>query len=156
MLEVIQEFYVFSGLKINMRKSEALPMGATLENQCSDLDVKVVRQIRILGVVLQSVNTPYSIYYDNFQPVISKMRVVLDSWVNRDLSLKGKVTIINTFVISLLGFLITNMYTPPKVMAEVKAIIVNYLWANKRSKVAYRIIIQKVSRGGLNLCDIHA
>lgn len=155
-ISVTQGFQRFSGLRINMRKSEVLPLGTTRQRECTLLNVKVVQRIRILGVCLRSVNTPSGLYYDNFQPCIEKMKTIVSSWINRDLSLKGKVTVINTLIVSLLGFLTTNIFTPPRVVSEVKALVVNYLWSYKKSKVAYTTMIQKVKRGGLNLCDVQA
>lgn len=153
-LDVVRNFKRFSGLQINLNKTEALPLGTTREQECELLNVRVVRRIRILGVYFRTVNTPSGLYYDNHQPCIEKMRTIVASWINRDLSLKGKVTVINTLIVSLLGFLINNIFTPPRVISEVKSLIVNYLWAYKKSKVAYSTVIQKVKRGGLNLCDI--
>lgn len=82
------------------------------------------------------------------------MKSICAAWGNRMLSLKGRVTVFNSLPISLIHYVCANTFTPKRVLSEVKKIACDFLWAGKRNKVAYNIVIQQVKLGGLHLMDL--
>lgn len=76
------------------------------------------------------------------------------SWTHRNLSLKGRVTVLNSLIVSLLQYMCSVTFTPKKVIDEAKRIAVDFLWDGRRSKVAYSTIIQATEAGGLKLADL--
>lgn len=95
-------------------------------------------------------------YTWNFSPQLTKMHACCKSWANRALSLKGKVTVLNTLVLSLLQYIVANSLTPPRVLAEVKKLTCSFLWSGKNNKVAYSTIIQSINDGGLRVMDLES
>lgn len=93
-------------------------------------------------------------YRLNFETQINKIRSTCSSWLNRNLPLKGKVTIINALLISLLQYQCTNSFVPHRVIKEYKAIATDFLWSGKKPKIAYNNIIQDIPLGGLKLADL--
>lgn len=79
------------------------------------------------------------------------MKNTCNAWGNRILSYKGKVTVFNVLVASLLQYVVTNSLTP-----EVKKVACDFLWSGKRSKIAYDTVIQDTEHGGLRLTDMEA
>lgn len=77
-----------------------------------------------------------------------------DTWLNRKLSLKGKITLINNRMVSILHYPCACSFTPVRVLAEVKKVITQFLWDGKRPKVAYNLMIQPIDLGGLRLVDL--
>lgn len=76
--------------------------------------------------------------------------------MHRSLSIKGKVTIANSLVISLFQYPCSYIHTPPEVFKELKSIFTKFLWNNKKPKVAYSTLILPVADGGLNLFDLES
>ena len=81
------------------------------------------------------------------------MKNLLATWKCRKLSIKGKVTIINTLAVSPLIYLANVIYVPPQVITEIKEIIVDFLWDGKPPKIAYNVLIQNIKKGGVKLID---
>lgn len=70
------------------------------------------------------------------------------------LSLKGKVTVIQSLLASLLQYPSSCTNTPIRVLSEFKKIMLEFLWSAKRSKIAYAVMIQDIDHGGLGLPDL--
>lgn len=79
---------------------------------------------------------------------------VCSSWVDRSLSIKGRVTIFNTLITSLIQYILTNTITPQMGVAEVRKIATSFIWAGKKAKIAYSTLIQPISNGGLKVMDL--
>lgn len=54
----------------------------------------------------------------------------------------------------ILQYRISCAYTPTRVLIEVKKVITSFLWDNRPSKIAYHLVIQDISAGGLKLVDL--
>lgn len=150
----LDEFAVWSGLRINWSKSEAMYQGGEPPPHPDPNWIKIVSRARILGVILRSHNTVHTRYYDNFKPILDKMQAIFRQWKNRNLSLKGKIVVFNSLVVSLLSYMTSVIYNPPRVIKEVKAMVRAYVWSGKRPKIAYDTLIQKIELGGLRLADL--
>lgn len=118
--------------------------------------IRLVEKIQVLGVTLRAHNNTHTRYYDNFKGILDKMRVILGQWKNRNLSIKGKTVVVNSLIISLLSYMSSVVYTPPRVIRETKSMICNYIWSDRRSKISYNTLIQKTEFGGLKLTDLDA
>lgn len=147
-------FSTYSGLFINPAKSKILPLQDQGEEQNTIAGIQLTTMVKILGVCHARRRTMDQHYEWNFLPALNKMRSVCAAWGNRMLSLKGRVTIFNSLLISLIQYLCANTITPKRVFSEVKRIACDFLWAGKNNKVAYNIIIQQVKYGGLHLMDL--
>jgi hypothetical protein len=91
---------------------------------------------------------------ENFKEKICKIENLAKQWCLRNLTLKGKVTVVNTLFISQLLYLGSCMYTPKWVLARYKEIVTKFIWNNKPPKVKYTTMIKQVEDGGLNLHDL--
>lgn len=82
------------------------------------------------------------------------MKAVCNAWRHRQLDIKSRITIVNTLVLSMVGFLISVLPTPSRAKKEIKDMTCEFIWKEKRSKIAYQKLIQKIANGGLKLCSI--
>lgn len=156
-LRSIETFSKYSGLKLNMKKSKAMALGCGYteeEPPFTAADLESVSKVHILGMWFSRNRSLEDHYNWNFSTQIAKMAAACKSWSNRTLSLKGKVTVYNTLVLSLLQYIIANSITPPRVLAEVKRMACSFLWSGKTNKIAYATVIQSVKEGGLRLMDL--
>lgn len=155
-LDIIQKFSKFSGLKINPDKSAIMSVGRPTGLPDSVRGISFKERAKILGVWFARDRTDEDHYSWNFSPQLSWMRQICGSWSNRLLSIKGRVTVFNSLVISLIQYIAMNTFTPTKVNAEVRKIASSFIWAGKRSKLAYSTIIQSIPEGGLRVMDLES
>lgn len=154
LLDLINQFSKWSGLKINTFKSHLLLLGHHLHPPLSFMGIRVVSEVKILGMHFSNNMTEDRHYELNFEPQIKKIQSICSSWSNRNLSLKGKITVINSLLISLLQYQCSSSFVPSRVLKEYKNIATSFLWSGKKSKIAYNNLIQDIPSGGLKLADL--
>lgn len=116
-----------------------------------------MHQIKILGVWILQNNWIQGNLAWNFNTILDMIKKTCDSWCHRTLSLKGKVTVINALLISLLQYPCSSIYIPPQVYKEYRKIVSRFIWNSKIAKIAYNTLILPISwfyRGGLNPMDL--
>lgn len=154
----IQLFGRYSGLSINPEKSVVLPLGHPVGDplDLGTIKLQQVQKVKILGIWFSYDRSIRQHWEWNFLPQISRMKTVCSSWSNRRLSIKGKITVFNSLVFSLLQYPSLSTITPPpqEAIREVQKIATQFIWDNKRSKVAYNTMIQTIPRGGLQVMDL--
>ena len=157
-LRELDKFSSFSGLVINPQKTAILRIGPHKDD--SDAKFYTLKRlfwspglIRILGIDI----TPdrNSLIECNYEQLLKKVEAILDRWVNRQLMLIGKITVINTLVNSLFTYKFLCIITPPSsFFVKYKAIITKFLWNGQPLKIAYKKLIQDHSKLGLKLIDL--
>lgn len=90
----------------------------------------------------------------NFQQKLNKIRDICGMWLHRSLSLKGKIVLINSLLISTLQYPCSCTFTPACVITEFKKICTDFIWNARRSKIAYSLLIRDIAEGGLKLPDL--
>ena len=80
---------------------------------------------------------------------IKKIRNCIRIWKTRDLTLKGKILIIKTFLISQLGFELETKRIPINILRSIDTIILNFLWDEKQPLVNRKTMYLKPEDGGL-------
>lgn len=154
LLEFLQTFSEWSGLKINRSKSSILPAGSLQDMDPTFRNIPVVSETKILGLWFMKEDSLQNRYLKNFKPQLQMIRRTCKSWLYRDLSLKGKVTVVNSLLISLLQFPSSVTFTPPQVYDEYRRLITNFIWNGRKPKVAYNTLTLPISQGGLGLMDL--
>ena len=152
LLEVFAKFKIYSGLSINIEKTKAKSLGPHRpeSNSMHDLDWSE-DHVTTLGVTLSGREEDH--YILNFKKRLKNMEQLLNSWKCRRLSLKGKVTVINTLALAPLLYVASVVHVPQQVSKEVKSLVQNFLWEGKPAKIAYDTLTLPIQAGGLNLID---
>ena len=107
--------------------------------------------VNTLGIVLSGNETDH--YILNYKQRQKYVKNLLSSWKCRYLSLKWKMTVINSLAISSLLYLVSVIHVPCWVIQEVKHITTDFIWNGKPPKIAYNVKIQNIKNGGLKLVD---
>ena len=98
-IELLDEFAICSGLKLNKTKTEIFYLGNT--NHRPNVDVndtyKVSTSFKLLGIHFGVDQNNIS---QNLEERYKCFKTILNIWSQRDLSIKGKITIIKSFTIS--------------------------------------------------------
>ncbi|CAG2228375.1 unnamed protein product [Mytilus edulis] len=162
--EVFKVFDLYSratGAKINRQKSEILCVGkgdlSPVEKQEYGLQV-CDNNVQLLGVY---VGKNRNICDDlNWKEKISKLKSLLNIWLQRQLTLQGRVVVVNTLMMSRFWYTLFVSSIPEWAYNEIKILCVNFVWNKRSHLVNYNVIINPKCNGGLQLvdmkCKIHA
>ena len=93
----------------------------------------------------------------NYLPVIEKMQGVLQNWSKRNLTLMGRVLIVNTLCESLFVYkLAVTADLSNRLIKIIEQIICDYLWSNPRAHISKRTLQKSKGSSGLRLFDVSA
>lgn len=134
---VLAELELFQkqvGLSINLSKSYIYKIGLA-KNTSKILfiyGIPIEESVKVLGIDIASKNEIEKL---NVDPLIQKMQCVADMWKTRDLSLVGKVLVINTLLMSLLVYRLSVLPLLSKVYIDrINKIWSSFLWNAKSRK----------------------
>ena len=138
-----------------MKRLPFIRIGSLRHSNAQMYDIDQVKwsneDITVLGVTVAH----QDLVYKNYTDVVNKIKPILDSWVNRGLSLLEKVHVVNTMISSLFVHKMMVLPTIPKnVVKNVDNMIRNFIWNGKKSKIAYKTLQNPKTEGGLNLVDL--
>lgn len=154
LLATLETYEKWSGLKINKSKTQVLSPGRERDGLSMIHGMPIVSKAKILGIWLDIDVSEEALYQNNYKPIMDKIRNVCGAWSQRGLSIKGKITVANSLLVSLLQYPSSIIYTPERVFREYKQTISAFLWNDRRPKISYESIIQPVDSGGLKLIDL--
>ena len=159
-LKSIQEFYLFSSLKINTIKSEAGWIGSSkLDAQPTNDDgIKWINLnesgINILGISFSYNDTFFR--EQNLDRIFESFKTVLNIWKMRSLTLFGKSTIIKSLALPKLLYVCSKIFVPDHFISKVKNVITDFIWNGKKPKIKYDTLIGNCDNGGINLPDFES
>ena len=137
---------------MNKSKTEGLWLGTKKHSNFKPLGIKWESVIKILGI---------HISYDkllteqkNFNEKIAKIKIKLNLWKQRNLSIYGKILILKTFALSQILFLSTVLHVPDHIVKEIETLSYKFLWNGKQHKVKRKVVIQDFERGGCRMIDL--
>ena len=107
--------------------------------------------ITVLGVDV--LNDPAAMER-NFEKVLIKAKRIMNSWLNRGLSLLGKVKVVNTLIASLYVYKLTVLPISVDQLNILEDEISKFIWNGRRAKIPLKTLQKSVKCGGLNLVDI--
>ena len=84
------------------------------------------------------------------------MENLLNVWKSRNLSLKGKITILKTLILPQIQFLFSMLYIPEIILEKIDSLMLKFLWNNKPPKIRKNVIIAPIVQGGLGMVDVHS
>ena len=151
-LEIVENFGNMAGLKLNRRKTKAIWLGRWEKNKSNPLQLKWLHSpVKILGIYVS---------YDengnkqrNFNLKLQKLQTNLDMWRARDLTLFGRVLIINSLGLSQLVYSASNLTVPQETTPIIKTKLFNFLWKSKRDKIKRAGLYQDRGKGGICMTD---
>ena len=145
-----------SGFQLSYEKTTLYRIGS-LKYSCARLynldEVKWSNEdINVLGVTISH----QDIVEKNYSMLVNKTKQVLNSWSNRNLSLLGKVQVVNTMVASQMVYkMMVLPMMPRNIIKNIENLIRSYIWSGKKSKISFSILQNPKREGGLNLVNLH-
>ena len=137
-IKTFKKFEACSGLKINLNKTEIIPIGKVKQKNIQL--PSEIEQIKIKNGPFKALGIWFSdnqLQSEELNLVerLKKMQTLINIWKQRNLSLKGKVTIIRSLILPQIQFLFNMLYIPKKTLDTIDKMLFLYLWNNKPAKV---------------------
>ena len=152
-IDIVEEFEKISGVHLNRNKTKAMWLG----NTCPRDTIKNISWcdtfVKSLGIYFCK-NKILSLELNWSQERFEKIQQILSSWKQRNLSLKGKIIILKTLVISRLIYTAQVLSCPKGWIKKYETMFYTFLWGNS-VKVKKRNLINPVQNGGLNMIDTY-
>ena len=152
-LNIVNNFGVISGLKLNVKKTKAIWLGKWSQNKTTPLQLQWVNKpVKILGLYFSYDDNKNKHF--NFDLKVKKLQRKLDLWKARNLTLFGKALIIKSLGLSQIVYAASNLNTPTEVQFTIKSKLFSFLWNKKKDKIKRESIYQDYDRGGIRMADI--
>ena len=89
----------------------------------------------------------------NFNLISDKTKKKLYQWLQRDLSLKGRVLLTKAEGLSRLAYAAIPLFVNKKLCNSIDKLLFNFIWKNKTHYVKKSVIMNTFEHGGLNFLD---
>jgi hypothetical protein len=150
--ELIKEFKIFgqvSGSKINEQKTEILKIGNPETINHSHIHQLVNDKVKVLGIWLGKNHKNA-----NWLQMQNKVKIQLEKWRDRRLSLKHKVLIINTYILSKVLYVARIVPPSAKHIQIINRYIYTMFWGGNFEYLQRKSLIQPFCNGGQQVPDI--
>ena len=157
LIDVIDRFSCFSGYKINLAKSEAMPLGtlSTIPTTVPSFPFKwSPNGFVYLGIFI----TPSfdQLYKANFAPLFCKIKQDLERWMSLPVSWLGRIALVK---MNVLPRLLNPVQMIPvlfskRVLKDINGWLSSFIWNKRRPRLKMAVLHLPSSMGGLDLPNI--
>ncbi len=141
-LQICGKFTLATGAKINRKKTEILY--SFWKEPKLKLGFKdQVESIKILGLLIGN-----NMEKRNWDQRLDKIKWKVKQWEDRDLTLRGKVLVINAEILASLTFLAATLPAPVNFIRSIKKVLFGFLWGSKHEIMRREIMYKPVEKGG--------
>ncbi|KAJ0919470.1 putative RNA-directed DNA polymerase [Helianthus annuus] len=158
-MRILRCFFLCSGLKINVYKSNLYGIGVSMEDtgsMANDFGSKPDSlPFKYLGFTVgANMNR-----INNWQPLYETFRNRLAKWKSHLLSIGGRVVLIKSVLESLPTYFFSLYKAPKKVLSDLESMIKSFLWGGsveerKMHWVCWDRVARHKKKGGLGLCKL--
>ena len=145
--EMLENFHVCSGLKINKTKTEIFYLGNT-NHRPGDINYPCTN-FKALGIHFYKNSD--EMVKTNLDERYKRLKNILNLWSQRDLSLKGKITILKSLALPQLTYVTNVIYVPNSFIEQIDKDITHFVWNGKQSKIKRDTMISDIRNGGLKM-----
>ncbi|GKU89787.1 hypothetical protein SLEP1_g3881 [Rubroshorea leprosula] len=156
---IMRTFELVSGLKINFGKSQIMGVGTeegwkermAYRLCCKEGDLP----FKYLGTPVGGNHRRIAMW----QPLVNSFKKKLASWNGQNLSLGGRITLLNSVLSSLPMYLMSAYKIPKGIFSSLDKIHMNFLWGGMRERkkiswVNWERVCRKKEYGGLGVKDL--
>ena len=84
---------------------------------------------------------------------IQKMKTLLNMWKMRNLSIKGKITMLRSKALPVLLYTAAILYMTDEEINKVDKLFYDFIWPSGKHHVMKNVLIQSIEQGGLKMPD---
>ena len=156
-MSTLEKFHDHTGFTINYDKTKLYRIGSAKRSNATLITQRQIawteEPLNILGILVG--NDDEKDIENNYIPLITKIEKIITCWETRDLSLLGKILVINTLVALQFVYKMTVLPTIPEhVVSRIEQLIVKYLWNGKKAKISLSVLQRSGTEGGVKLIDL--
>ena len=155
-LQTIEQFGIFSGLKINWGKSQILPIDCFPPSESqSSMPLQRVDVIKYLGVHIS--RRPADYIALNVEPLFELVRSKIRVWAQLPLGVWGRINLIKMVLLPKLLYILwhTPTYLHLKYFKSLEALLKPFIWGSGRHKLAWQAVKNPTDMGGMALPDLN-
>ena len=154
-IDILNEFELVSGLKINLTKCKAVWFGKRRFDKtklCSELKIVWCNKFRLLGI---DFDADLSEMDTNFETKMEEIKKLYKNWLYRSLTPIGRITVIKTLALPKLSHIVLVCpHINEETLKELEKSSFQFLWKNKPERTKRIYVTLPYSKGGLNMPDI--
>ena len=154
-MKTLDSFFKLSGLKISLTKTKAIWFGKGYNGNtrlCQDLKLDWTSTFTLLGIEFDN-NLEHM--DKNFDKKLEDINKMLNCWINRTLTVYGKITVIKTMALSKLSHLVLVLPEIDKSkFKRLENLFFKFIWGDKPDKVSRDHVKLSEKAGGLGMVDI--
>ena len=134
-ISTLDKFEAIAGLRVNKDKTQMLKIGKgapSASNLCTDLGLKWVKRMKILGVNLSA--APHEML-DNFDEKITEIESLLNNFTFRNITVFGRVKVVKALALSKVTHLVQIIPSPPpEQIKRLQRILNQFIWNGSGQK----------------------
>ena len=153
---LFKHFGKLSGLSLNLSKSEALGFGIYSNLWIEKPFGLEWKEKTIVSLGIEYSKDPSETIAINFDSRLTKIQNLLNLWRPRNLSIKGKITVIKSVVLPLILYTSASLGVPEDFIKKVNTLLFHFLWGANMDKVKRTTVIGKINQGGLKMIDLES
>ena len=156
-LQILHNFYIMSGLKININKTKVIRIGPIRETDrryCRENDLEWVSEFTALGIQYNVLDL-FKITELNIESKIESMKKLFQIWSCRNITPIGRICIAKSLIISKIIHILQSLPTPgEEYFKDLENKLINFIWKNKRHEISKTQICQSLKNGGLDMINL--
>lgn len=156
LIECVKEFGHISGYKVNLGKSEIMPLV-----ECGNAEPPFIKPFRwaptglnYLGVkITPKIN---QLYTENINPLMKHIQEKMISWKNLPISLLGRINLIKMTILPKIMYPLSMLFLSLKTndIRDINKAMSDFIWAGRKPKIKLDILQLPKERGGWGLPKI--
>jgi hypothetical protein len=156
LFDLLTEYGEISGLKINLSKTEILPIGITKNEEISYRYRKNIREsLQYLGCSIFA--CPIKTTEENFEEAVKKLKNIANKWINRKTTLSGKIAVIKSLLLPQLTYILSITASPKEEkIKEINRIFYDFINSGGTEKIKRNILIGNYDTGGYKMVDLES
>ena len=126
---IFADFEMLSGLRVNQDKTKNFDLGSCHQVVCDFSFGKLVDILKVLGVFFSlDENIKEKM---NYKEILSKIKRLLTWWKQRDLTLMGKIQLLNVHIFSKMIYVASITPVPRWVYDSLDELVYDFIWRGK-------------------------
>jgi exonuclease III len=152
----LNEYGLISGLKLNINKTEILPLGTSNETDIPKRYRRHVKEeVKYLGCTIKKDYKETTNI--NIKEASIKIDNLISKWIHRKTTLSGKIAIIKSLLLPQLTYILTNMNSPDdKTIQEIDKKLYKFMNNGGSEKIKRTILIGNYDEGGYKMTDLQS